>query len=283
MKAMSEDASDSIASAIAHWSQGDCTLGDHWFVHRLDPEGPPTDEESGIDGTSEDLVETEVPGFMVLTQTCDIVRDPEKRPYVEVAPLVEADAGLISQARAGRHLRYAFVPELESQLLVADLDRVMTVKKSLLAGWERIPGTGGEPNHERALRHAIARKRLRVAFPNDFARLAKPLQDRILDKHQKNSPEGEALRALREIRVTASPDWDARNIELLFYFIREREVVISPGGIRWDDRLEQWLELLTPTERYHPINAWVFTLDDMTARDYVESDPLDLDHLSFRG
>ena len=29
-------------------------------------------------------------------------------------------------------------------------------------------------------------------------------------------------------------------------------------------------------------NGGVMTLDDLTARDYVESDPLDLDHLSSR-
>jgi hypothetical protein len=30
------------------------------------------------------------------------------------------------------------------------------------------------------------------------------------------------------------------------------------------------------------VNGVVMTLDDLTARDYVESDPLDLDHLSSR-
>ena len=39
---------------------------------------------------------------------------------------------------------------------------------------------------------------------------------------------------------------------------------------------------LPQSGRFVRVDGLVQTLDDLTARDYVESDPLDLDHLSTR-
>jgi hypothetical protein len=46
--------------------------------------------------------------------------------------------------------------------------------------------------------------------------------------------------------------------------------------------LEGWLKRLPASERFQA-SGLVQTLDDLTARDYVESDPLDLEFLSQRG
>ena len=39
---------------------------------------------------------------------------------------------------------------------------------------------------------------------------------------------------------------------------------------------------MTPGGRFRSVDGVITSLDDLTARDYVESDPLDLDHLSAR-
>lgn len=93
---------------------------------------------------------------------------------------------------------------LREQRLVADLDRVMTVEKSVVFSWQR---TVGCPLDEdaRNFARALARKRARFAFPNDFNRLVDPLSQRLKEKHDRRSPEGGALRALREIRVVVTP------------------------------------------------------------------------------
>ena len=44
--------------------------------------------------------------------------------------------------------------------------------------------------------------------------------------------------------------------------------------------LKERLELVPPAGRFTSVDAVVVTLGDMTAEDYVDSDPLDLDHLS---
>ncbi len=273
-----EDRLRAVNEALATWRQGDCSLGDAWFVFRLEPSLPLTRaaEEAASDG--ETLAEAKVHGFAVLTQTCDIVRPCKERPFVEVAPLVEVDDNHLVEIRRGYRPQYAYIPGVADQNLVADLDRVMTVEKTVVARWERKPGCSTD-KEVRALAQAVSRKRARFAFPDDFAEFVNPLQGRIKEKHGKASPEGEALRALIEIRVRAEPSWEAKTIKLLFYFIRNlREVTFQ--GRNWNYFREQWLALVPERGRYTSVDGIVVTHDDIKAREYLESDRLDLDHLS---
>ena len=65
----------------------------------------------------------------------------------------------------------------------------------------------------------------------------------------------------------------------MLWFIREDEDVRFQD-VGWDELLDKWLNLLKPEGRYYEVDGQVTTLVDITAKDYVESDPLDLDHLS---
>ncbi|MGE3536373.1 MAG: hypothetical protein AB7N91_02925 [Candidatus Tectimicrobiota bacterium] len=269
-----------IDTALQAWRQGDCVLGEHWFVHRFDPACPLTAQSVANAEAGVDLTESAVPGLVVLTQTCDIVRQSRERPCIEVAPLVEVPAGMTQEIERGRRPSYAVIPALRARHLVADLDRTMTVEKAVVATWTRTAGCRTE--HEaRRLALALIRKRGRVAFPDDFTGFVANLQKRLLEKHDRQSDEGRALRALREIRVQASPSWNAPEVELTFWFIREEELV-DFAGVRWDLWLEHWLALLSPAGRFALVQGMVVTLADLTAQDYVESDPLDLDYLSSR-
>lgn len=266
--------------ALSCWRQGDCVLGEQWFVFRTDVEQPLT--EDGVVAATEGVenAETVVRGFMVVTQTCDIVRTSSKRPFVEVCPLVDVDPNLFGEISRGRRPNYAFVPCLADSRLVADLDRVMTVEKGVVAGWERVAGWSTDAEARR-LASGLARKRARVAFPDDFARFAERLLDRLSSKHDKQTDEGQALRALREIRVRAEPSWDADRVKLSFWFIRNEDEPTF-GNQSWGSMLPAWQALIPDSERFEVSQSVVQTLDDMTAREYVESDPLDLDHLSTR-
>ena len=67
----------------------------------------------------------------------------------------------------------------------------------------------------------------------------------------------------------------------MFWFIRDEN---SPSfeGKSWNGYRKQWLSRVPTAGRFNSIAGAVQTLDDLTARDYVESDPLDFDHLSTR-
>lgn len=270
---------DDINKALSDWRQGDCVVGEHWFVYRYNSQNPITIENQIPESDNCDLMEKEVKGFAVITQTCDLVRDCKTRPFIEVSPLVEVDEGNLDQIRKGRKPQYAFIPGVADLSLVADLDRVMTVEKSVVATWTRTPGSDSN-NKRKQIAQALARKRIRFAFPDDFHDLVKKLQSRLQEKHDKQSDEGEALRALREIRVRAVPDWNSDKVEeLMFYFIRNQDEP-SFKGQEWYTLLEKWLKLVPSGDRFSGVYGNVVTLEDMTALEYIESDPLDLDHLS---
>ena len=50
----------------------------------------------------------------------------------------------------------------------------------------------------------------------------------------------------------------------------------------WEHYLTALPKARSKSGRFVRVDGVVQTLDDLTARDYVESDPLDLDHLSTR-
>lgn len=271
------DETKRIDAALREWRQGDLALEEFWFVHVGDGAAPLTAAAAEASGGAQALT-TEVLGLVVLTQTCDIVRSCVTRPYVEVAPLVRVSEDDLRQVKRGRRPAHATLPALEKDLLVADLDRVMTVEKSMVASWRRTPGFTRDADG-RAFAQALARKRVRFAFPDDFTLLAKKLQARLGDKHDKNTDEGRGLRALREIRVCASPSWNAPSTEIFFWFIRDNADATFEGK-SWADLLKDWLKLVPATGRFTSLDGQVATLQEMTAQDYVDSDPLDLDHLS---
>ena len=273
-------ARNDVDAALAPWRQGDCVVGAQWFVHRFTPEVPLTEVAAEAATAGVDLAEAAVRGFVVVSQTCDLARSCTERPYVEVAPLVEVDRGDLRVIERGRRPRYAFIPGLQNSHLVGDLDRVMTVEKAVVATWTRKAGCTTDPE-ARDFARALARKRARFAFPDDFTAFANKLQDRLQAKHDKQSDEGEALRAPREIRVRADPSWDDDPVDVLFWFLRNEDEPDFKGQ-GWDQLLEHWLKWVPASGRFRPVHGVVATLDDLTTRDYVESDPLDLDHLSAR-
>jgi hypothetical protein len=270
-----------IDSTLSEWSQGDCTIGDDcWFVTRFDPQRPLTSDAQNI-ATAEaeaDLAESSVSGFVVVTQTCDLVRSCADRPFLEISPLVQVNAELLEEIRRLKRPGYAYITGVADRFLVADLDRVMTVEKAVVATWHRIQGCQSDAD-TRDLGEALARKRSRFAFPDDFNKLANKLQERMKEKHEKASPEGEALRALAQIRVSATPAWDAENVELIFWFIRAEKDDRFKNK-EWYEWLDSWLKLLPASGRFSPVYGFVKSLEDMTAKEYTQSDRLDLDHLS---
>jgi len=267
-----------VDATLAQWRQGDCFLGDCWFVHRFAKDFPTTNEGLFAAQDDADLAEQQVVGFVVVTQTCDLVRKCLERPFVELCPLVEVDAGRLIEIEKGWRPGYAYLPLLAPRRLVADLDRVMTVEKPVVATWARVQGWTTDSD-ARAFALALARKRERFAFPDDFNALVDKLKDRLGDKHNKASDEGRALRELDEIRIYASPSWDSTPVDLMFHFIRI-DSDITFEGRNWGDLLQGWLKLVPSRGRFKRINGHVVTLTDITAADYASSYPLDLDHLS---
>lgn len=272
------DEAKRIDGALGAWRQGDLALEERWFVHVGDPNVALSDaaaqsEEAGIQAFTSDVA-----GLVVVSQTCDLVRSCVTHPYVEVAPLVEVDETHLLEVQRGRRPGRATLPSLAGARLIADLDRVMTLEKSVVATWTRTAGYVDDADGRR-FAQALARKRVRFAFPDDFVAFARKLEERLKDKHDKNSDEGRGLRALREIRVQATPFWDAPQVAVFFWFVRNGEDADFEGK-NWADLLADWLKRVPASGRFTSVDGQVAALEDMNAQEYLDSDPFDLDHLS---
>jgi len=274
------DEAKRITAALGEWRQGDLALDETWFVHVADGTAPLSDAANQLEGDGAQAVESETCGLVVVTQTCDVVRNCTERPYVEVSPLVKVSAEHFREVQRGRRPAYAALPALSQACLVADLDRVMTVEKSIVASWKRTAGYTNDADG-RTFALALARKRARFAFPDDFTLFARKLQGRLAEKHDKGSDEGRGLRALREVRVQAAPSWDAATVNIFFWFVRH-EHDANFDGKSWAELLKEWLKLVTASGRFQSVDGQVVALEDMTAAEYVDSDPFDLDYLSLR-
>ena len=284
---LTDEEAEKVNIALKSWRQGDIVIESSLeFLFLADISRPLSSASQQISNASkvESDVATgpaaifeEVAGFVMLTQTCDIVRDCRKRPYVEGAPLVEKTADELKKIRRLEYPAFAFVPGASKSGLAADLDRTMTLEKTLITDWKR--HSGWETDNElRDFVLALSRKRSRFAFPDDFVEAAAKLQRRIVDKHDKQSDEGAYLQALAEIRVRAAPSWDSEKVFLSWWFIKDGDPQISKTD--WSDRVDQWVKLFATAKRFETYSSIVCRLEDMTARDYVESDRLDLDRLS---
>jgi len=280
MPKLEDDSSDvvRIDNVMREWRQGDIAPYVDWFVHAGDPSVALS--EAAAEGTEVGIqaLTSSVRGLAVLTQTCDIVRSCLGRPYIECAPLVEVDETYLHEVERGRRPSHAALPALMSERLVVDLDRVMTVEKSIVADWTRRPGWTQDTDARR-FAQSLVRKRARFAFPNDFTAFAKRLSSRLSRQHGKGSDEGRGLKALREIRVQARPSWDAPSVTVLFWFVRDEQQTVFEGR-DWSDLLEGWLDLVPSTGRFKVVDGLVVTLKGLNGADYVSSDRLDLDHLS---
>ena len=277
-----------INEALREWRQGDITLDMGLeFLYIADVSFPlsPASIEAIRSATNSDdsdmrgiaPILDEVPGLVILTQTCDVIRNCRERPYIEVAPLVKSDAQTIEEVRRFKRPAYAYIPATVRDLLVADLDRTMTVEKSIVASWGRTPGWETD-EESRDFVQAISRKRSRFAFPNDFVHAIRHLQNRIIEKHHKQSEEGAHLRALREIRIRAAPSWNHDQVKLDWWFIKDYEPQDYTSN--WAKWVNSWFALFEQVDRFHTELPIVCALGDITAQDYVESYRLDLDQLS---
>ena len=287
---LAEEDEQAIDQALQEWRQGDVSLDVGleflFFADLTRPHSPASAQVAEALANDGEVAEAgatpvldEVRGVAMLSQTCDVVRGCRHRPFVEVAPLIEVDEPQVEEIRRLKRPAFAYVPTTADDRLVADLDRTMTVEKAVIARWTRSPGCRTDEDL-RDFAHALARKRARFAFPDDFVAATHKLQRHLVDVHNRQTDEGAHLRALREIRVRAAPSWNDAQVQLSWWFVKDAD----PVGVcsDWPTFLEQWLALFDQTGRFRLDPPIACRLEDMTARDYVGGDQLDLDRLSAR-
>jgi hypothetical protein len=278
---------EAVDAAVGAWQQGDAFLGSVVnFVYVADlskPLSEPalTEAAEGFEEGSLTSIGSPMVGFVVISQTCDVVFPCRERPFIQIAALQKVDETFAKEVRRGFRPGFAFVPALTDPPLVANLDLLMTVEKSVLIALpleNRVRGVRNDAE-ARAFAECLSRRFARFAFPDDFVAAVGQLQERIKKKHARDTPEGRTYRSLREIRVSAQPSWNAENPLIEFLFVLEHPNELDQSV---DDEIGKLMDRFVPTGVFQQPRHRIVTLQDMSAALYLSTDRLDLDHLSRR-
>jgi hypothetical protein len=214
-------------------------------------------------------------GVVVLTQSCDLIRPQEVKPYVQVAALVLVEKDEMERVKAGHAPARVHIEELVAAGLVVDLDIVATVDKENVVKWKRCGGCAGD-EEQRRFAAALARHRQRFAFPDAFNDLVKPVRRWVEDKRKANSANGRLVNAIREIRVHTD-NWE--NPTTLEFLVLLNDPAPAADLPEW----EAAMKTLTKkgTHDKFPVPEFrLVTYEEISAGEYVASDRLDWDGLS---
>ena len=287
MPSQEENDADEKATkeVLLNWRQGDSILNQFpvGIVSNYDSPLTAATKDAAAAATEENeeslgTVVVDVPGFVVLTQTCDIVRSPTTRSFIDIAPLRTVNPNEMGYIRSGYMPQYLFLPSLEADLLVGDLDRVMTMEKSVALAVAGKHVRNCETDYQaRSLATSVARKYERFAFPNDFSNAMQGIKARIKEKHGKASPEGRFLAELVEFRVRCAPSWDAAAPDIVFLMIGPTSAFFTEEAISIANSL---IARFIPTGLFKDPTARFVTYETTSSAEYLASSPLDFDHLS---
>jgi hypothetical protein len=273
-----EDLAERIDLDARSWWQGDVANAD-WF--RVFAFRDRALRASSLCRESASILcsDERVRGLVVLTQTCDIRKPTLKRPYVHVSPLVHLEGTDASLARKGRLLNFVPVPGVGDQAF-ADIDRIMTAEKSFLTVWKRKVGCRDD-RERREFGRRVARVYQRFAFPDDIQTSLSEMIKWIKKKYANDDAEGRALGLVEEIRITADPSWDSTDITVFLTFaLTNGEAASEVTGEQWAALVEKCVKLCKPTGVIRGIEGAALPSDEMTAREYLDSDRLELDYIS---
>ena len=277
MAEASSEGEDEILERLAEWQQGDFALdcGDFLFRDLVE-------EIDDADGGA--VFDSGVVGLAVISQTCDVVRSPGDVGYVSVCPLVQIDPKRIGDVERGQAPRYGLLSNAPEGVVV-DFSRTMSVTKALLLTWTRSRGCADDAQQlefARCLEMFFGR----FAFPDDFVRSVASLRKAILDKYSKEGSDlGKAIRSIRELRAVPHAAWsDTASVPVSFIAILDDE---EKREIKDRKRIRELLKPAIDAIKWkspfsiHPEGLSLATLADLTAADYLNSFPLDVNSLSF--
>jgi hypothetical protein len=272
------DSDDSVSSltegemeALSAWRQGDFTVERFHF---------PVISASAHDEI--DIGFTDACGWVVITQTCDIVNFGPNKDYVSICPIVEGSEQFQKDVTNG--VTPAGAPlELRIQKNhVIDLGRTASIHKRALLEVARKDGFSTD--HTRSVfAQCLERRYGRFAFPDWLSTgPLRQLRDRAREKHKTGGPLGDVYKAVDEFRVRGNPDLESHGSAIGFYALVDaekekkttrqdirKELLELAGKFNWPDAYVKEDEFFT-----------IVTLDEMSAREFRESHAVDLDFIS---
>lgn len=264
---------DEEFQALGCWRQGDFTLQRTHVPLILE-----TDDE-GLDiGTIETC------GWVVITQTCDIVNYGKRKEYVSICPIVVAPPEVVKEVRAGVTPAFGKLDLAVAEDHVVDFGLTATVHKRALILLERRDGFQNDAARS-IFQQSLERRFGRFAFPDWLSNgPLKQLRKRAREAHKSSGANGDIYKAIDEFRVRGNPDLESKDSVIGFLVVvdREKEKKTTRDAIRKELAAQAnkfvWPDDFIKEDEFMAIG----TLDEFTGRDIKESYSVDLDFISLR-
>lgn len=290
-----------ISIEVRDWQQGD-----YFELER------PIEIPQSIDDNSQNKQCFSI--VALVSQTCDVVANPIRRPYVKVAP-AKIDENAAGGARIDRWHQYAYLPGFDVNGVVS-LDQITTVPKSLLASQRK--GRGCRTDLElRRFQRAVGRHFRRFAYPDDLRDSLNNFVKHLEIGRKAGNPESAPLDELLQIRAAVpSREWTSNNLNVELTFLIKTELhpvdldVGEPAEINearkwavgktccqiaqrlenesevlvqfplWEALAAAWARLAEPQGQVASVNGVVADVFTFTAEQMINSDQLELDYLT---
>jgi hypothetical protein len=274
----------------------------------------------GIGTSDADLVpppDDEFPHWVLLTQTCDVVRAVADKPRIQISPLVTDDPRHVKRSQHGHRPNLVHIPGGGENAFAA-MDRMQSVPKAFLLGRRRTPGVA-TPDESRRLARSLGRYFSRFPFPDHVSASLRALESVFRDKYDHpHSPQGELLEHLQQVRAQPlDGEWSDQTSQVSLAFIfapgvvpdlaeppdaqediarvvakakpsEIAEILVGerdPGRqmLLWYGLVDAWVAICVKQPPLAELVGYVSSSDVITAQDLWLTDVLDLEHLSWSG
>lgn len=257
--------------ALECWRQGDYTLQRTQFPLIVETD----DEDLYLDTV-------EACGWVVITQTCDIVNYGPGKEFVSFCPIVEAYDPTLKDVKAGVTPAFAKLDLAVNEHHVIDFGRMASIHKRALLKLERSNGFPDDAARS-VFQQALERRFGRFAFPDWLSNgPLRQLRNRAREAHKSGGPLGDIYKAIDEFRVRGNPDLDSKGSAIGFFAIVDsvKEKKTTREAIR-EEFMKQakkfvWSDEFIREEEFLAIA----TLDEVSGRDIKQSYAVDLDFIS---
>ena len=249
-------------------------------IARRAKDSPPADTANVADSPPHSVASgilRKTDAFVVISQTCDIVRAENDEPTV-LAMRVYTTANDCTLTAAASNSARIFLLD-PNRRLVVDATVLSVIEKPVLATVTPRPGA---PNAsvERRFARWVAARFSRYAFPDPIvAAVTKPILDGLRGLQQAASLDLTALDPLEEIRVAPTDGDPPYDVSLLFI---APESGLPDGGAalaRLISHIDGWL---TPGQAR--LAFWeAVHYGEISVRDYYDHEQLRLDEYTYQG
>jgi hypothetical protein len=237
------------------------------------PEAPLTEADPWAGGgPAAQPIKGDEPGWVMLTQRCDLIRALRVEPLVEVARAVHLKGDAVAAAKAGSARFVAFAPAESGGVWAADLRQRALLPKSLLMQVSPIPAIDTE-RARKQFRLRLGQRYWRDPVPTDLVEtLQRPLRDAVRRSSSRIAQMG-------SFSMWLGLRSDDGRVIVLAVAAKDREAEAEEDWLE----LMEWLEAKLPEAHalIEPHRSGVYTADDIPLGLWLEAFKFDFDEISY--